>query len=148
MVEAGGRVLGVDVGGRRFGLAMADPTGVLASPVATFEGTEAVLAAMVELAQRHRIQRIVVGLPRLMSGVRGAAARQATAFAVRAAARTGLPVELWDERLSTAAVARYAESSRKPRRPREGTDALAAAVILQSFLDYWRAGAARAGGSL
>jgi putative Holliday junction resolvase len=136
------------VGERRFGLAMADPTGVLASPVGTFEGSEAALVAMVELAQRHGIRRIVVGLPRLMSGVRGSAARQATAFAVRAAARTGLPVELWDERLSTVAVARYAEPSRKPRRPRQGTDALAAAVILQSFLDYWQAGLTRAGHSL
>ncbi|MBI2911613.1 MAG: Holliday junction resolvase RuvX, partial [Chloroflexi bacterium] len=124
---------------------MADPTGVLASPVGTFEGPEAVLGVLVELVQRHGVRRIVVGLPRLMSGAQGTAARQATAFAVHAALRTGLPVELWDERLSTVAIGRYQRPSRRTGRPREGTDALAAAVILQSFLDYWRGGSARAG---
>jgi putative Holliday junction resolvase len=145
------RVLGVDLGEVRIGLATSDPTGTLASPHSTLtRGRDRASdhRAIVALAREVEAERIVVGLPRSLSGADGPAARQVhtEVEALRIAAGPDLPVELHDERLtSVLATRRLAETGgrkrrdRKPRdRKRGAVDAAAAAIILQSWLDAAR----------
>jgi putative Holliday junction resolvase len=132
------RYLGVDLGAKRVGVALSDPTGILASPLVTFahRSLREDAAHVASLCATHGVERVVVGWPRNMDGSVGPAARQAEAFAARLRADTGLPVELWDERLSTVAADRamIRGGARRETR-REARDRVAAAVVLQSRLD-------------
>ncbi len=132
------RYLGVDLGAKRVGVALSDPTGILASPLGTFahRSLREDAAQVARLCAAHGVDRVVVGWPRNMDGSAGPAARQAEAFAARLRADTGLPVELWDERLSTVAADRamIRGGARRGTR-REARDRVAAAVVLQSRLD-------------
>ena len=98
------RILAVDWGERRIGLAVSDPQGVIATGLDTLEvtGTEQAVSRVVQVAREQEVERIVVGLPLLMSGVHGEAAEAATQFASLLERRSGLPVETYDERLTTA----------------------------------------------
>ncbi len=135
-----GRILGVDLGTRRIGLAVSDPSGVIASPLRVLERSgdlDADRAAILAAAREQDAERIVVGLPTELSGRSGPAAKAARAEveALRAAA-PDLPVVLVDERLTTVIAQRalvQAGVRRKDRRRK--VDKVAAAVILQSFLD-------------
>jgi putative holliday junction resolvase len=140
------RVLGVDLGTRRVGLAVSDPTGTLAGPFRVLERSGDPVAdrrAIVAAAQEVGATRIVVGLPRSLSGRDGPAARAARAevTALEAVAGPDLPVELHDERFSTVSATRAlaAAPGRRARRwrPTE-VDAAAAAIILQSYLESRR----------
>ncbi len=137
-----GRVLGIDAGERRVGVAVSDELRLLASPVCVLDrgrGLAPVLDALIEMARRDGIAQLVVGLPLNADGSRGKQARRAQDFARVAERVVGLPVELWDERLSTrAAEAIVRAQGRSTRRLRQsGTiDAIAAAVILQDYLDH------------
>jgi putative Holliday junction resolvase len=140
-------VLGVDLGTRRIGLAVSDPTGTLAGPHGVLErggDADADRRAIVRAAREVGAARIVVGLPRSLSGRDGPAARAARAevAALEAVAGPDLPVELHDERFSTV-TARRALAGATPgrarrRRRRTGVDAAAAAIILQSYLESRR----------
>ena len=136
-----GRVLGIDAGERRVGVALSDETRLLASPVTVLDrrnGLASVLEALSQLARTEAVQQVVVGLPLNADGSRGRQARRAEHFARIAERVVGLPVELWDERLSTReAEAIMREQGRNMRRVRERgeVDAVAAAVILQDYLD-------------
>ena len=140
------RVLGVDLGERRIGLAITDPTGVLASPHATIEraGDRAGdHRAIVATAADVGAVRIVVGLPRSLSGALGPAARSVldeVAAITDLARASGIEVDTYDERFSTMIAQRNLRAatprrSRRQRAQRERIDASAAAVILQSWLD-------------
>lgn len=124
------------------GVAVSDPMQVLASPLCVLDrahGLAPVLDALTELAQREGVARMVVGLPLNADGSQGQQARRAQDFARVAARVVGLPVELWDERLSTrAAEAIVRAQGRSTRRVRQlgQLDAIAAAVILQDYLDH------------
>jgi putative pre-16S rRNA nuclease len=141
-----GRFLGVDLGTRRIGLAVSDPTGTLAGPHGVLERSgdaDADRRAIVAVAHELAAERIVVGLPRSLSGRDGPAARAARAevAALEAVAGPDLPIELHDERFSTV-TANRALAARSPgrgrRRRRSGVDAAAAAIILQSYLESRR----------
>jgi putative holliday junction resolvase len=142
---APGRRLGVDVGSVRVGLAVSDPAGILASPLATLRRDRAGgadLAEIVELVQEHGICEVVVGLPTSLSGRPGPAAQEATRYArqlasrLAAAGRGELPVRLADERLTTTqAVRTLSERGVRGRRQRAVIDQAAAVLILQSWLD-------------
>ena len=140
------RVLGVDLGSRRIGLAVSDPSGVLASPHATLERTATAgddHDAIVAVAKALGAERIVVGLPRSLSGEHGPAARAALdeIEALRTLARAdGIEVDTYDERFTTMIAQRNLRDaqprrSKRRRAQREAIDASAAAVILQSWLD-------------
>jgi len=122
------RVLAVDPGSRRVGLAVSDPTGTIAQPLATIPAAKAKEAA-----------RIVVGLPRRMDGTFGPEAKAARDLADAIRHASGLPVELVDERLTTAAAERslLAAGMRREKR-RANIDRVAAALLLQSHLDSRR----------
>ena len=142
-----GRILGVDLGTRRIGLAISDPTGTLAGPHGVLERSgdaEADRRAVVAAAREVGAERIVVGLPRSLSGRDGPAARatRAEVAALEAVAGPDLPIDLHDERFSTVTATRAlaASSPGRPRRRhrRSGVDAAAAAIILQSYLESRR----------
>lgn len=136
-----GVALGLDAGSVRIGLAATDPTGTIASPVATLAGRDrpALWARLREEAAARRAERLVVGLPRRMDGSEGDAAERARALAGEAARECGLPVEMWDERLTTVAAERaLIQAGMRRERRRERIDAVAAAIMLQSWLDSRR----------
>ena len=135
-----GRVLGVDLGSRRIGLALSDPLGVMASPLAVLErggDPAADHRAIVAAAREADADRIVVGLPVSLSGRLGPAARAAADEVAELAAAAGdLPVETYDERLTTVSAERaLAEGGVRGRARRRVVDKVAAAVMLQAWLD-------------
>jgi putative Holliday junction resolvase len=131
-------ILGVDHGTRRLGLAVSDPDGVIATPSGTAEvrGDDAAVAAVVKAAAEAGAERIVVGLPVNMDGSEGGMAAKVRGFVAAVAAATGLPVETWDERLTTVMVEKALVAADLTRHKRRGVrDKLAAQAILQSYLD-------------
>lgn len=136
-----GRVLAVDYGRRRLGLALSDPLGWTAQPLAVVprRDPEADLKRIAEVCRAHGVARVVVGLPVRLHGAPGPEAEEALRFAERLRARLGLPVETWDERLTTReAERRLVEADLSRARRRARVDAVAAALILQGYLDRRR----------
>lgn len=130
------RIMAVDLGSARTGVAVSDELGLLAQPWKTLPGGEAALEAVGAAAEEIKPGRILVGLPRNMDGTYGPAAEGARAFAENLRARVACPVELWDERLTTVAARRaLRESGRKARDQRGVVDQVAAQILLQSWLD-------------
>ena len=140
MAEGAGRLLGLDLGERRIGLALGDPTGLLASALAVLpsRGRARDVAAVREIAAREEAVAVVVGVPVNMDGSRGPQAEKSHRFGAALEA-AGLPVVYWDERLTTVEAQRYLRDGGMSRQKRRETiDAAAAAVLLQSYLDYRR----------
>jgi putative Holliday junction resolvase len=137
------RVLGVDLGARRIGLAVSDPTGLIASPLQVLERSgdaDADRRAIVAAARGEDADTIVIGMPKELSGRSGAAAigAHAEVDAIRALA-PDLTVDVVDERLTTVIAQRSLIEAGVSRRKRKGTvDKVAAAVLLQSYLDARR----------
>ena len=133
------RVLGIDYGRRRIGLALSDEEGILASPLPTYvrgRSEERDIARLATLIARHGATAVAVGLPLNMDGSRGEMARAAEAFADRIQKKTALPVELFDERLTSSEAERVLLEANLPRRRRkELRDSLSAVLILQGHLD-------------
>ncbi len=132
-------MLALDLGEVRIGIALSDLLGVTAQPVGNIEreGKRRNLAALRDLIEEHDVRRIVIGNPLLLSGDAGTAAEQAEAFAAQVRDRfPEIPVELWDERLTTVEAERamIGGGVRRGKR-RKVIDALAATLILQSYLD-------------
>ena len=138
-----GRILGIDYGTRRVGIAISDPTAMLATPlsVETVRSMEETVAVVTRIAREREIVRIVVGMPINMNGTMGAMALEAERFVELLRTASGLPVDVTDERLSTSLVERVlldADLSRGRRK--EVRDKLAAQVILQGYLDFHASG--------
>jgi putative Holliday junction resolvase len=132
------RTLGVDLGRVRIGLAIADDIlrTARALTVLTRRGEAKDLAAIADLARDYEVTRAVLGLPLNMDGTEGASARLARTFAPKLAAALGVPVELFDERLSSfEAETRLRDRGISSKDARSMVDAEAAAVILQGWLD-------------
>lgn len=134
-------VMGIDPGAKRIGIALSDPTGFLASPHSVLQRTTLLrdLEAIAKIVADNDVSLIVVGLPLHMSGKEGDMAERARDFAEDLRAQLKLPVILVDERLSSVEAERQLERSgvRRGRR-RERLDAVAAAVVLQGYLDTER----------
>lgn len=129
------RVLGVDVGQVRVGVAISDELGLLAHPLTTLSRGES-LARIAEIAKEKDVRAIVVGVPRHMSGSSGQSANDALAFADNLRALVQCEIVTVDERLSTVAAGRaLRESGRKTRGTRGIIDQVAAQMILQTYLD-------------
>jgi len=138
----GGRVLGVDVGKARVGVALSDATGTLASPLETLRRAknQADLDRLAALVAEHEVTEVVVGEPVHLSGASGASAEDAANYAQELADRIpDVPVILIDERLSTVTAASHLrEGGIDSRKQRAVIDQAAAVVILQQFLDSRR----------
>lgn len=137
------RGLGLDVGERRIGVSLSDPEGILAMPLTVVDvrTEEEALERIAELAREHEVDRVVVGLPLSMDGSMGLQAQRVTAFADTLAERMEIPVDTWDERLSTVAAGRaLTEAGVKRGKKRKRLDSAAACIILQGYLDRSRSG--------
>jgi putative Holliday junction resolvase len=152
------RSLGLDVGDSRTGVAISDPHGILATPLTVLasEDDEALINDIFGLVEQHNVERVVVGLPRLLNGELGKQADKVTAFTEKLLCLAKdrnleqLDIQLWDERLSTKAAERLKADGARASKVRHGAkrrarshsfsvkagvDAIAAAFILQGFLD-------------
>jgi|SRR5277367_5912784 putative Holliday junction resolvase len=132
------RLLGLDVGNRRIGVAVSDGLGLTAQPLLTLlrKKPRDDLRSLARLARKYGCQEIVVGNPLHLSGDRSRQAEKTQAFAQLLADETKLPVHLWDERLTTSEAHRILYESGRPRAEhREVVDQVAAVIILQGFLD-------------
>ena len=139
-----GRLIAVDWGDLRIGLALSDHAQILASPLETLvrrAGKRFPMPRFLELVAEHRPVGVVVGLPLTGEGIKTESALSAREMADSIAHRTGLPIEMWDERMSTArALAAIREQGGRTRGRRQDVDALAAAVFLQHFMEARRGG--------
>ena len=133
------RVVGIDLGSRRVGVAVSDRTGMLASPHVVLERSGDVAAdhrRLAEVVAELGAERVVVGLPLSLDGSTGPAARAAEAEAEALAAVVGVPVETYDERLTTVSAQQALRAGgTRARGQRSVIDKAAAAVLLQSWLD-------------
>jgi putative Holliday junction resolvase len=132
------RILGLDVGERRIGVAVADEGVRVALPVTVVERREppADLDAIARLVGEHGAEAVVIGLPISLNGSLGPQAQAVKAFGQELSARLALPIEYWDERLSSVeAERRLADAGRRGPKAKARRDAAAAAIVLQSYLD-------------
>lgn len=135
------RILGVDFGARRVGLAISDPTATIAQPLTVLvrrAGKRPPVQAIADLAAEHDAQHIVVGLPLTLAGGESDWTREVRAFGEKLAARTGLGVTFADERMTSVAAERAVRSlglRKAEREKKERIDAAAAVLILQAYLD-------------
>jgi putative holliday junction resolvase len=136
-----GRILGLDVGDRRVGVAVSDELGLTARPVFTLtrKNRRHDLGSLARLVRKYACTKVVVGNPLYMSGDVSPQALKAQAFAQDLEKETGLAITLWDERLSTTEAHRHLDAAgHLPGKRREVIDQVAAVLILQSFLDSRR----------
>jgi putative Holliday junction resolvase len=131
-----GRILAVDPGERRVGLAVSDPLGIVAQGLPTFDKKRGdVFAHLRSLVAEYELKRIVVGRPLSMSGRENEASRAADEFARAIEQALGLPVDRWDERLSSVEANRVLAGTRAEK---GAADRVAAVLILQGYLDAMR----------
>jgi len=132
------RSLGLDIGDKWIGVALSDPQGLLASPLTIINRRDETtdITAITDIVSQHQVGQIIVGLPRSMDGSLGQQAEKVKVFTQGLRSHTNVPVEFRDERLTTVSAKRLmraAETKRNRRKARD--DAIAAALILQGYLD-------------
>lgn len=135
------RILAIDLGLARTGLAICDELELLASPVGTVaeSDTDQLLEKIAAVVAREDVRELVVGHPRNMDGTRGESARRAEDFAKALRERTSLPVTLWDERLTTvSAIGFLNETNVRGKKRKAIVDTVSATIILQEYLDSRR----------
>lgn len=136
MEEHKPRIMGVDFGDSRIGVALSDPLGIMATPLTIINRTEekADITALIDIIHQNEVGCVVMGLPLSMDGTIGQQAEKVKAFAAKLGEKTDVPVKFQDERLSTVVAKNLLQEARKTDR-RTRYDAAAAALILQSYLD-------------
>jgi putative Holliday junction resolvase len=136
-VDASGRILAIDYGSRRMGLAVSDPLGITAQGLETLErkNKRADFGRLERTIREYQVREIVLGYPLRMSGEEGTQSRKVAEFAEELRRRFELPVHLWDERLTSAEANRVLrEAELSIRKRAQAVDRMAAVLILQSFL--------------
>lgn len=131
------KVMAVDLGLVRTGLAISDEMELLALPIGTVteRNPDVLLQKVVDAAGEHAAKAIVVGLPRNMDGSKGESAQRAEAFAAKLQEATGLPVTLWDERLTTMSAIGYLnETNVRGKKRKAIVDTVSATIILEDYL--------------
>jgi putative Holliday junction resolvase len=138
MADAAGRILALDLGKKRIGVAVSDELGITAQGLPNIEraNKRADLAAVCELAERWRARLILLGNPLNMSGREGRQSEWVRDFAAAVEKRCPIPIQLWDERLTTVEAARVLRASGISLEKRAAAvDRLSAVILLQSYLD-------------
>jgi putative holliday junction resolvase len=140
-----GRVLGIDYGERRVGIAISDPTATIAQPLPTLKrraGKRPPISKILEIISTNEVEEIVVGLPLALSGDDSDWTREVRSFAKTLQARAGIPVALIDERLTSVVAERSVRElglKKKEREQKERIDSAAAMILLQMHLDRMKA---------
>lgn len=137
MADQKGKIIGIDLGQKRVGVSISDSMGLYAHPlkVVEFRSDIQLQDMLMDLAQEHGAQEFVVGLPKNMDGTLGSAAKRAQSFAAKLRRRTGFPVVLLDERLTTSQAHKEMIGLGKTRKRRRSViDAVAAVLILETYL--------------
>jgi putative pre-16S rRNA nuclease len=130
------RILGLDFGRARIGVAISDELQLLAHPFETISATQQPAARIAEIVREKKVERVVAGIPRQMNGQIGTAATEALDFVEKLRALLPCPIVTWDERLTTVAAHRaLRDAGKKTRNTRGYVDQVAAQMILQSYLD-------------
>ncbi len=130
------RILGIDHGDVRIGIAMSDETAFLASPLTTVQNGKAAIDEIVALVVEHKVETIVVGLPLNMDGSCGSATKKVRKFSQKLAEKTSVPILEMDERLTTVTAHHNLREAGLDGRQRKGVvDMAAAQIILQDWLD-------------
>jgi putative Holliday junction resolvase len=133
-----GRVMGIDYGSTRIGLSLSDPLRIIAQPFRTLANTGRFWEQLKAIVQEQRVQTFVVGMPLNLKGQKGKKAEEVEQFIERLKVETGCEVVVWDERFTSTIAQqtlRDMGTTKSQRRDKGRVDAMAAAVILQSFLD-------------
>ncbi len=134
-----GRVLGVDYGSSRIGISISDPLRILAQEYDTISNTANALASIRDIVRREDVSLVVVGMPYTLKGTKGQKAKEVELFVQRLEKEVDIPVTVWDERFTTTIAQRtllQMGTRVSQRRSRKGKlDSMAAALLLQSFLD-------------
>ena len=131
------KILAVDLGLKRTGVAVSDPREMLASPIGTIEEWDLARLAqrIAALAAEQGAEQLVVGHPRNMDGSRGESAKRAEDFAEELEKLTGLPTELWDERMTTVSAIGYLnQTDVRGKKRKQVVDTVAATIILEDYL--------------
>ena len=130
------RILGLDFGRARIGVAVSDELQLLAHPVETISANQQPAARIAEIVREKKVERVVAGIPRQMNGQIGTAATEVLDFVEKLRALLPCPIVTWDERLTTVAANRaLRDAGKKTRDTRGYVDQVAAQMILQSYLD-------------
>ena len=132
------RILGLDVGDKRIGVALSDPAGIVARPLTIIERSnkKQTIDAIIKIFEQNQVGQIIVGLPTSMDGGIGQQAEKVKTFVRELFSQTSVPIEFRDERLTTVAARDLIRETRsKKDRQKEKDDAIAAAFILQGYLD-------------
>ena len=132
------RILGLDVGRKRIGMAMSDPMAIVAQGIRSLEvkNEDDAITQISGFIKENSVEEVVVGLPLNMNGTEGPMTREVTAFANKLKEKAGVPIKMWDERLTSLQVERqliFLDVSRAKRK--KINDMLAAQIILQSYMD-------------
>ncbi len=138
ILNTAGKILGVDFGDTRTGLAVSDPSRLLASGIGYISpgGIEKTADAVAEIARQQRVSAVIVGLPINMDGSEGSRAGRCRKFAFMVEERLALPVAMFDERMTTMTAARYLnETNTRGKKRKTVIDTLSAQIILQNCLD-------------
>src|SRR5574340_63943 len=144
------RALGLDIGAARVGVAISDPSGCVASPIAVLDARELARdpRQLIRLAEDYEVESLVVGLPLTLAGEEGPQASEVRDVAERLAASLGIPVEYHDERHSSTEARRSMHAAGLSEKDQRGSlDKVAAAIVLQGWLDARRARARRGTGN-
>ena len=136
------RILGLDVGERRIGVAMSDPEEIIASPttIITRDEDNTAIDTIVRLVTQHDIKLIIVGMPYSLNGTEGKQANRVKEFVDKLSEKTSADIELRDERLSTVGAERLLRQTGNKKAKRSPRDDAAAAYILQGYLDSRKVG--------
>lgn len=135
------KVMAIDYGDARTGIAISDATGLLAGFTTVIHGyrQEAVAQEIARLAKAHGVERIALGLPRNMDGSEGPRSELCRTFGARLETETGLEVAMWDERRTTVDAHRIlTETGNRGKKRKEKVDAVAATLILEGYLGFLR----------
>ena len=134
------RIIGLDLGEKRIGVAAADDRTQVAVPVSTIEADGDAVGAVSRLVEEQQADEVVIGMPLSMTGAMGPQAQQAMNVVEALRERLEVPVYTWDERLTTVQASRSLGASRRGRREKQkgARDAIAAAILLQAYLDSRR----------
>ncbi len=135
------RILGVDLGAKRVGLALSDPLGITAQGIETLSvnSKKEMLAGLAEVCKKHAVREIVIGLPINMNGSFGPKAQEVQALVPVLEKTIGVPVHPWDERLTSRQAGRLmVEEGLSRQKQRKNSDRMAATLILQSYLESKR----------